>query len=193
MRKSIVFILVACFIVGLTSGVSAFDGKRKGFILGLGAGLGLTSYTQSVGTLTSDRENSFGLQTDFKIGLGTSEVFQIYWQSKVSWFGLDNALGNNVTIAHGFGGIGFTYFLQPTPQSAYLTGGLGYSTWTTPFESNSDTWIGFGLTVGAGYELSSHLNLEGTLMFGKPTNDIMGIDISTTGMTIRATIIYMGY
>ena len=35
---------------------------------------------------TSDRENRFGLQTDFKIGGAPSDQLQIYYTNKVSWY-----------------------------------------------------------------------------------------------------------
>ncbi len=193
MRKSLVIFLILVFVLSFSSVVSAFDGQRKGFILGFGIGPGYTSFTQEVGSISSDRENSFAIQTDFKIGLGTTEQFQIYWQSKVSWFSMTNALNNDVTVAHGFGGIGFSYYLKPETKTLYLTGGLGYSSWGLPFESNAETWMGLGITLGAGYEFSPHWNLEGNLMFGKPSDDSMGIDISTNGTTIRAVISYLAY
>lgn len=40
--------LIACLTSGIATGASAFDGNRKGFILGIGLGPGVSSYTQAV-------------------------------------------------------------------------------------------------------------------------------------------------
>ncbi|MBP2681376.1 MAG: hypothetical protein H6Q78_1239, partial [Candidatus Krumholzibacteriota bacterium] len=64
--------------------VHAFDGNRKGFILGGGLGPGWTSYAQGYGDSfdgedTSARETKFGLATDFKIGGGINEKIMVYY------------------------------------------------------------------------------------------------------------------
>jgi hypothetical protein len=62
-----------------------------------------------------------------------------------------------------------------------------------PFEEGSDTWIGFGLFAGAGYEFSPHWSVEGDLIYGKPKDSEFGVDVSTSAFTIKASVNVLAY
>lgn len=171
----------------------AFDGQRKGFILGGGIGFGMASYTQTVNDETSDRENKGAVITDFKIGFAANEQTEIYYTSKVSWFSLKNVFDETVTIANGIGAVGVSYSLKTYAPTWFLTGGLGLSSWDAPFESNSDAWIGFGLFAGAGYEFSKHYGVEFDILYGKPSTSVGGNDASTNALAVKATINALAY
>ena len=47
-KKYISWVFVGFVLFFLTTNAQAFDGQRKGFLLGIGIGPGLTSYTQKV-------------------------------------------------------------------------------------------------------------------------------------------------
>jgi len=193
MLVSMVLALLLC----VTTVGWAFDGERQGFILGVGVGAGLTSYTQTISdggfSVTGDRENPFGIMSDFKIGYAPSDVIEIYWMSKVSWFSLENALGDDVTIANGIGGLGVTYFFQSTAPSAFVSGGIGFSSWTAPFEEGAEAWYGIGVSAGAGYEFSPHWYLEGNVCWGKPSTEEYGVDFSTNSLSFKVTLNVIGY
>ena len=190
---SVVFVVILC----ATTAAQAFDGERQGFILGAGIGAGLASYTQEVSygsfSETSDRENELGIMSDVKIGYAPNDVTEIYWMSKVSWFGMENALGDDVTIANGIGGLGVTYFFQPTAPSAFVSGGIGFSTWTAPFEEGADTWYGVGVSAGAGYEFAPHWYIEGNVCWGNPSIEEYGVNFSTNSLSVKLTLNVIGY
>lgn len=201
MGKTFFTILIIFILLFLTVTVSAFDGKRKGFILGGGIGPGFTSFTQELSfwdpffgytKIKSDRENKAALMTDFKIGYAPTDFWEIYYTSKVSWFGLESVSGD-VTIANGLGALGATYYFKPEAPSLFVAGGIGISTWSAPFESGSDTWIGFGLFAGAGYEFARHFNVELDLLWGKPGDSEFGIDVSTNALSVRVTVNALAY
>jgi len=189
--------LIACLTLCVATSASAFDGNRKGFILGGGLGLGLTSFTQTVEFMgmstTSDRENKFAVMTDFKIGYGATEQVLVYYTNKVSWFSLENVYGDNVIIVNGVGGVGMTYFFQPVTPSPYIMGGLGLSTWNAPFEEGSEAWYGFGLAVGAGYEFSRHYSIEVNLTWGEPGKEVGGVKASSNALSLMVTINALAY
>jgi hypothetical protein len=197
-RRMVLFLLTASVLLALASPAGAFDGKRKGFMLGFGLGPALSSYTQTLGFeglpgATSDRQNDLALRTDFRIGFGASELVQVYWMSKVNWFGMKNVLDENVTIANGVGGVGLTYFLKPTDPSPYLLAGLGFSTWSTPFETGSEAWYGFGLALGAGYQFRNHLAIEGGFTWGKPSKTSGGLEVSSNALSFGVTLNYIAF
>ncbi len=176
-RNAVQSCFIAFLISTLASSAFAFDGRRKGFILGFGLGPGLVSFNETYSidimgySWTYDRENKFAVMTDFKIGHGFTNQVQVYWMSKVSWFGFEDE-----TVVNGVGGLGITYFSQPMAPSTYIFGGLGFSTWSTPWEEfgvyepeKQSTGFGFGLAGGVGQEFSRHWSFECNLAWGKPT------------------------
>ena len=202
MRKVFFLILIVLITLFLIVSANAFDGKRKGFILGFGIGPGLTSFTQEVAgrdyyqdwvIVKSDRSNKMAIMTDFKIGYAPTDFYEIYYTSKVSWFGITNVLGDNVTIANGLGALGATYYFTPQVPSPFISGGIGFSTWATPFESGSKTWTGFGLFAGVGYEFARHWSVEFDLLWGKPGTSEFGIDVSSNAFSVKATVNVLGY
>jgi hypothetical protein len=203
MVKKYYFCLFAVLILFfLATNTHAFDNQRKGFLLGIGLGSGYTSFTQEVDmhyweyheSVESDRENKVGFATDFKIGYAPDNSWAIYYNSKVSWFGIENYFGDDVTIANGLGTVAACHWFAPQAPSPFIVGGLGYSTWSLPFEKNaSDTWVGPGLFIGGGYEYSMSWSIEGSLSWGKPKDKEIGIEASTNVFSIMVTINLLGY
>jgi hypothetical protein len=203
MAKKYFILFFAGFILFLvTTNSYAFDGQRKGFLLGIGIGPGFTSFTQKVAvsfgeinmSAESDRESKAGVMTDFKIGYAPENTWAIYYTSKVSWFGMTNALGNKVTIANGLGALAASYWFKPQAPSPFIAGGFGYSTWALPFEDNPpETWMGIGLFAGGGYEFSRHVNIEGYLCWGKPKREEFGIEASSNALSFMLTINALAY
>lgn len=195
---SIAVLVLLC----VTTVAGAFDGERQGFILGIGVGTGLTSYTYTVSediyggdvSVTLDRENTFPFMSDFKIGYAPNDLVEIYYMNKVSWFNDDVLFVDEVMVANGLGGVGVTYFFQPVAPSFFLTGGIGFSSWAYPFEENApDPWRGFGLTAGGGYEFAPHWYVAGDVSWGKPSTDEFGPDLSANALSVNLTINVIGY
>ena len=162
--KRIALVLAGILLFASAVQVRAFDGQRKGFILGGGLGLGVTSYTIDSDFFgESDRFNEFSFMTDFKIGYAPSEQVEIYYSSKGSWWGEDG-----ITFLHSYGTAAISYYFLPQSPSFYISGGLGFSSLSAPFEDNTDTDIGFGIFFGGGYEFVRHFAVEADLMYGQP-------------------------
>lgn len=195
--RSTVLLVIAFLTLALISDADAFDGNRKGFILGGGLGLGVTSFTQTVGgfgpRLTLERGRKLGLQTSFRIGYAPSEYGQIYWSNRVSWFGMENNFGNHVAIAHGIGGIGVTYYFHPVTPSFFITGVIGFSTWFTLFESYPDILYGDGISGGFGYEFVRHWSVEISVSHGDLRENASGRRTSFSALTVKAFVSVVEY
>lgn len=186
--KTFIVSLVLLSCVCFSTDAYALDGKRKGFILSFGIGPSLTSYTQSVGDFTSDRENDFGVGTDFRIGYAPSNQFMIYYTNKVTWIlGFENALDEKVTIVNGVGLLGLSYYFETAAPSIYFTGTIGVSSWSA-LEDSNDAWSGFGLGAGIGYEFSKYWSTEFNFMWGNPGDSIEGIEVETNAIGIMFTV-----
>ena len=134
-----------------------------------------------------------GFFTNFKIGGAPSNQMVVCWSAKVSWFSMLNALNDDITITAGTGTLAIIYFMEPSSPSWFITGGVGYSTWDTPFEEDSEAWTGTGLFAGGGYEFSKHWNIEAGLNWGNPSKSESGITATTYHTTLFFSINVMGY
>lgn len=198
-RHSLFTVLIVGVLLSVATKSSALDGRRKGFVLGIGTGGGLVSLKESSFNREGERQSQFALMTDFKIGYAPSNQLAIYWMSKVAWFGRElefntgpfTRFTQSYTVANGVGGLGLAYYLQPKGPSPYLTGGVGFSSWATPFEEGTDAFYGFGLALGAGYEFSKHWSFEGNLTLGRQEDNSSSYSIKT--LAVRFTINVLAY
>ncbi|MGB2768945.1 MAG: hypothetical protein WBC88_04390 [Candidatus Zixiibacteriota bacterium] len=212
MSKKYVFCLLLSFILFfLAVNAYAWDGQRKGFLLGFGIGPGFTSFTQKVTyphdtnrvvvirhipgvSAESGRQNKAAVVTDFKIGYAPDNTWAIYHTSKVYFYGITNMSGWDVTIASGLGALAVSYWFKPQAPSPFVAGGLGYSIWALPFEDNRpDTWIGLGLFAGGGYEYSRHVSVEGYLSWGQPKHKESSLEVSSNALSVMLTVNVLGY
>ena len=199
--KMFMVTLTLSLIFGMTTVGSAFDGNRKGFIIGIGGGPGYTTFNETFKssfsgntfTMTSDRQNKLTFMSDFRIGYAPSNLLQIYWMSKVSWFKLKSSPEEDVIIANGFGGVGVTYSFNPTGPSPFITGGLGFSTWALPFEQGTETMTGLGVVAGVGYEFASHWSFEFDLMWGQPDTKEGGAELTINTLSLKFTLNVLAY
>jgi opacity protein-like surface antigen len=175
MKRILLTAIMVCFIIGMTSQAQAFDGNRKGFILGLGLGYGQSTFAVSAYDITVSTSYS-GFCSDFRIGYAPSEQVMLYWNSKVAWITEFDDL-----ITYGLGGLGGAYYLKPEGPSFYFTGLIGFSSLTNISEASSSE-TGSGMGIGAGYEFSNHYSVEANYVFGS----IEGLDVSGIRFTFNA-------
>jgi len=205
--RGIVTLLVLTAVIVTATSVCAFNGERKGFVLGFGIGPGYTNFSQELGGIESDSEGKASIVTDFKIGGGFNEQFLLYYENRLSWFKLTvvdevyydpfadevTFTETDVTIAHGIGLVGMSYYFKTEAPSFYVLGSVGVSSWSAPFETNSDMWVGFGISAGVGYEFAKHWAIEGTLNYGNPSTDQFTSDATTTAFSALFTISALAY
>jgi len=187
------FILLAV-VVTMAAAIpaSAFDGKRKGFLLGGGLGLGSYSYTLSIDDLEGPDESTGSLVTNFKIGGGFSEQFLLYYNAHINWFS-QSILDTDLTVASGISGLGFTWFTNPDPKGLFLTGTLGFASWDYPFEDDSDMLTGFGVALGLGYEFAPHWAVDLNLMFGSPERSVLDATLKSEFVGLAVTVTGLAY
>lgn len=152
-------------------------GRRKGFIFGLGVGVGQTSFTEPLaqyywrGTQEPDwsteRLTRSALVTELKIGHGLNDQFLLYYTSRISWLPLQH-FTKDTTVANGAAGIGFMLF--PFRRiGLYLVGNIGLATlvtWQPPLTLENARQTGVSVSGGIGYELFSHWSIDFTVNAG---------------------------
>ncbi|RKU25278.1 hypothetical protein C6499_15040 [Candidatus Poribacteria bacterium] len=154
-----------------------YRGRRKGFIFGLGVGVGQTSFTeplaeyywrnaQEADWLTT-RQARAALVTELKIGHGLTDQFLLYYTSRISWLPLQH-FTKDTTIANGAAGAGFMYF-PFRKRGLYLVGNIGLATlvtWQPPLTLQNARQTGVSVSGGIGYEILSHWSIDFTVNSG---------------------------
>ena len=195
------FASIICIVVllvlamGITNNAQAFDGERKGFLLGVGLGFGQTSFNEYKGVGTA-------IQSNFKIGYGfPNNQTQLYYINKVSW--AKRTVGHNYDgtankkrWVTGQSSIGVSHYLLPQAPCFYITGGIGLSASYVFSKEAGKTYeeydTGMGFFSGVGYEFSRHWSVEVELMTGRHPNTHDN-DYTDSDWTIRATFNALAY
>lgn len=164
--RSLRIIVAVCTLCCAATSASAFDGNRKGFILGFG--LGPTySHIQLPPQNLQSAASGIGVATDFRIGYGPTEQLLLYYDNRVSWVSGLVFINEDLKHTHveGCSGIGATYYFSRKSPSVFVSGGVGVSAVRRPFNSSSYGY-GYGMSAGGGYEFGKLFNIEGTLTYG---------------------------
>lgn len=195
--------MVILLLQTFSSTAFSWDAQRKGFILGFGAGPGVTSFQQDIAVWDSelgwipakvDRQSKATIMTDFRIGYSPDNNWEVYYSSKVSWFAARDVFSEEVTIADGLSTLGATYYFRPQAPSAFVCSGIGVATWDLPFESHPpNTWFGLGLFTGVGYEFTPHMGVELDFLWGNPGKFTHGIDEGSNSFSLKLTLNITGY
>jgi opacity protein-like surface antigen len=161
-------VVCVSFLV-LASQLSAFDGQRKGFILGGGIGGGSLKWSEPGLDF-----NQGAFATNFIIGYAPSNSLEIYYTNNVSWFSYQSE-----SFVVGMSGIGLSKYLNKEGKGVFILGGIGvgvFSQMTGYTYSES----GFGVVGGVGYDVAKHWRIQGEVLY----TDIK----SATSWAFRATI-----
>jgi len=166
MKKHFILMYMIIFTITFTK-INAFDGQRKGFILGFGLG-GEYIYNNFSSGNSSGPENKVGSLTEFRIGYAPSNTFLIYYNNKAFGF-FENILKDmdHMPVAgHKTGMLSLSSLSVKKYLPAYrnklgVTGGVG-SSWSM---MDVGSTIGFGLFGGAGYDISKHFSAEAEIIY----------------------------
>lgn len=203
---------VLCLVVSLAAMAGfakpslAFNGQRRGFVLGLGLGPAFrymsSAYSTSESPVYFDssislvrasrRSSGYGpaLATDFRIGLGFTNRILIYYDNRVSWSGTGNGLAGD-----GLSSAAIAYYFKDAHPSVYLTGGVGSAGWARLYYDgrSSRGYTGLGFFGGAGYEMSKRFNLEGSISYAVPSYEYGSTRVTSTIVGFRAHMIVLWY
>jgi hypothetical protein len=160
---------------------------RKGFVIGLGGGVGLHRSTTPVTVFRGVRfggetTNSFGVATEFLIGYAPTDRLLIYYENAAQFS------SNSTYDLVGLTGGGATYAFKPGARSWYLNGAIGGGVGAeVDFDGGSVGSVerGLAFSLGGGYEFARHWFLGGSAMF-------VNLD-ETTQTVFRGTITWIFY
>jgi len=154
MNKAAILFIIASFFAA-TNNAYAFDGKRKGFQLGLGIGAHETELTYNNGFAPASIEAEQKVAVSLLVGYGFSNRITGFIGGKGG-----TILINDREASLAIGGIGASLHLTEVSPSLYLTGLVGTATLAVDGELEEHHDSGDGWVAGIGYELAEHLHLE---------------------------------
>jgi len=180
MKKFFSLFITLLFLSAHTN-LYSFDGERNGFILGGGIGAGYLSNSASFGSF-SDTDNRAVFLSNFKIGYAPSNVLEIFYISKVSWWG-----ESDIIFTLGVSAVAVRYYIDKATETGWsVSGGFGLSALNAPFEENLNSSNGFGLFAGGGYEFSNHWTVEFDLLYSAISDSGFDLDSFGVQLTINA-------
>ena len=144
MKRFFVVTLVTVFWLVGTSW--AFDGQRKGFVLGGGLGLAPDSkYALDAGSLGSlgFEDNAPGIGLHLIIGGAFDEKNMLVYEGNVA--GWSSELEND-NISQGFNGAAWYHYFGKTGKTGFIAVGLGVYVFKA--EDYDDNDPGFGMLLG---------------------------------------------
>ena len=185
--KKILLTTLLGLAVSLSS-LQAFDEKREGFILSVGAGASTVSTDVTVHSgrySASADETSLGLATSFKIGYGFSNQFSVYYVRNASWFGYDNDSAGD-WYSSGIMGVGANYYIEEN-SPMYVMAAVGFGDYANVSEAVGET--GSAFMLGGGYEVYPHVQVEATYLVANIEED--NIELGTGAFQL--TVNYLWY
>ncbi|UCC44115.1 MAG: outer membrane beta-barrel protein [Candidatus Zixiibacteriota bacterium] len=181
MKRCVILMLIV--VVGMAASASAFDGARKGFVLG--GGLGFAPVAKYDWPLWEENRSGFAL--NLVIGHAWDEFNMIVYEGNVTSFSSGRG---SVTFAQGFNGACWYHYFGPTGKSFYTAAGLGFyvfrgeNAWGYEFQNDP----GFGILVGTGYEFARHWQVGAYLSAGK-TDAGLGVEMDHSHFSILVSSI----
>jgi hypothetical protein len=200
MRKSILFLTGVVLCTGVSSS-DAFDGQRKGFILGGGIGGGQAHVQQtlsgpatagfSADELQSDRTGYGSVVTDFRNGGAFNNQRLLNYDNQVWWFNTENALGSEETFLFGIGLLGASYYFKPQAPCFYALATIGVATFGTTDDYSGAGSV--GVSGGIGFELARHWSIEAVVGWGKPDESESSLTLETDGIVWGIRFVGIAY
>ena len=181
----------------------AFDGRREGFLFGLGLGPSYQSIEQEwlIDGELSRRKNSdstFGMALQF--GYGLTDRLVLGWildlgrdtdANETKLLGKTVAKGNTSFEIDGFSA---TYFFKKRAPSPFVEAVIGTARWD---DGGDNVLDGLGLAGSIGYEVRKNWMVKGTVGGGTPSaEDTIGdqaIKAEVTGLVIAFNASYLWY
>jgi len=192
MKYFCIFFFICLFLFPSTE-VSAWDGQRKGFVLGMSMGPSRVTLNHGIGD-SKEVFESTGISGKGIIGYAPSNNAVVYFSDRVDFFNFEWSDSSDASIGGGAAGFGMgvTYFLYPESPSFFLDGGVGIDLiFYDPVKDEFET--GVYLEAGAGYEIHPHLAVEFEALWHDLSDNARTSTTTATATTYKITFVLLGY
>lgn len=173
MKKAIICLIFLTLVCAHQA--NAFNGRRKGFVLGLGAGYGPIANNSSESPKFKNFKNS-GFASSFLIGHGwyNKSLIALYFEGITYEESLSHIVEysrGKVDVVQGFAGLAFFQYVRAHAPSPFFMFGAGFQEWITNNKEFGSNNAGIGFLFGGGYEFARHFQAYASLGVGYTTRD----------------------
>ena len=187
-RKNLVLVLVV--LSGLaTSNAFAWDGKRQGFLLGLGAGIGQLSYEGVQHDLVStdpQEDKVSAIAFIPKLGYAFTDQLAILYSRHPFLYESTNDKDETISLTTCVEALELHYYFSSEAPSLYFGIGAGNSYLFKDDMNEPERLKGTGSMASLGYEFARHFSVDFTYTHAVPQSDA-----TVTGMALTLSI--LGY
>lgn len=175
--------LLVVAILMLATPSHAFNGLRKGFVLGGGLGIAPAStWHVDAGFFGETEESKAGGCSNIMLGYGWDEHNLLVFEGNGASILSDKI--NDATIFQGYAGPVWYHYFSPSAPGFFTTAGVGvYSFYFDIKDGEEDSNdSGYGLLGGAGYEFARHWQVSFVINGGRTTRG--GLDFSHVNLEV---------
>lgn len=179
--------ILAMLLVSVTTSYG-WDGNRKGFLLGVGFGMGYDSYSgiQYNSISPEKHDNStLAFAASPRIGYAFNNQMTIMYARHPLTFSVESDNGEDVNITTCTESLQFSYFFEDSAPSLYLGvgAGIGYffdeETFDEPgMNYSSESLKGVGLYGIVGFEPIKHVTTELAIHYRSPQDGASDVAVS---------------
>ena len=178
-----VIILSIALVVFMGTVADAFNGHRRGFVLGGGLGVSPRSALEIEGRGDS-KVHHVALATNVIVGYGWSESNLLVYDINMATYRLDTD-STDVTISQGYTGPAWYHYYGEQGKSLFTVVGIGFFRYFVRGDDMSALESGPGTMIGVGYEFLGHWQI-GVYRTGGFTN-IKGVDYDHSNYSVIVT------
>ncbi len=178
MNKTKLTILI---MVLISTSIFAWDGERKGFLLGLGFGSGFDIYNGiQWDAIGPDKESnaSWAFAASPKIGYAFNNNIALFYTRYPLSYNVKSSSGNDVEITSCTEALQLVYFLEDQAPSFFfgLGTGIGYFFDQEVFDEpamnySPNSLKGLGIMASMGFEPFKHITTELAIHYRTPQKD----------------------
>ncbi|GAB4322062.1 MAG: hypothetical protein Kow0074_13340 [Candidatus Zixiibacteriota bacterium] len=162
------------------SNAGAFDGIRKGLVLGGGLGAAANVSWKADFEFAPDAgENNAGFGTAIFAGYAWDERNMIVLEGNGARYVTDIGILPDVAAIQGFGGASWYHYFGDMGRSPFTVVGLGVYIFQweyTPTALNRKNDPGPGVLIGGGYEFTDHVQVGVYIGAGRTTEPETGVE-----------------
>lgn len=155
-------VIVLSVVLLMASTAMAFDGQRKGFVLGGGLGLSpVGSWKSDIDVTPKFEDSGPGGAAHLIIGYAWDNHNMIVYEANAVGYESD-AYGVDFTAGQGFSGASWYHYFGPMGKTPFIVLGIGAYMFNGEFDGFDHLDIEFsndpggGVLLGGGYEFSRH-------------------------------------
>lgn len=181
MGKFVTTCLIACAVAVVVCGeAGAFDGHRRGFTIGLGAGFGVLTHFNDHQTGIKETRQSLALE--LPIGYGWSDTDLLVFLPAPAFFKSDKLCDSQVM--QGLWSLRWYHFFRDQHGTPFVSLGAGRAVFSTCCDDIYAAGPGLGAAVG--YQFVAHLTVECQYFHGWTTDN--GRDFSHDSLSLVVSL-----